>query len=152
MDRTGRGWTSIYSVKLESLRAGDVLTAQARQILDINGLDNAVFDSSEIILAQGRRKVTSGRIARRSGRPSSFTEANGFNCTRGPSAYRTPCTTRKVGQITIERRPVTRNGRPVPLYVNLIARGFPKIAQAKRRAFAEVLRGGSLRVKRFRAG
>ena len=91
MDRSGSGWTSVYSVKLPNLRAGDVITAQARQILEIDQLGNAVFDSSRMVLAQGRRKVKSGRIARRSGAPADFTEANGFNCTQGPSAYRTPC-------------------------------------------------------------
>ena len=149
MDRSGRGWTSVYSVKLSNLRAGDLIMARARQILDIGGLGNAVFDSSQIVLTEGRRKVSSGRIAKRSGHPPLFTEANGFNCTQGPSAYRTPCVSRKVGQITIERRPVNRRGRPVPLYVNLISRGFLKTAQPKRGLFAHVLRGGSLRVKRI---
>jgi hypothetical protein len=152
MDRSGRGWTSVYSVKLSNLRAGDVITARARQILDIGHLGNAVFDSSQIILAQGRRRVRSGRIAKRSGRPPAFTAANGFNCTQGPSAYRTPCASRKVGQITIERRPVNRHGRPVPLFVNVISRGFLKTAQPKRGLSAHVRRGGSLRVERFRAG
>jgi hypothetical protein len=149
MDRSGRGWTSVYSVKLRNLRAGEVITARARQILDIDHLGNAVFDSSQIVLTQGRRKVSPGRIARRSGAPSAFTEANGFNCTQGPSAYRTPCVSRKVGQIRIVRDPVDRRGRSIPLYVNLISRGFLKTAQPKRPSFARVLRGGSLRVNRI---
>jgi hypothetical protein len=148
MDRSGSGWTSVYSVKLRNLRAGEVITARARQVLDIAHLRNAVFDSSRIVLTQGRRKVSSGWIARRSGAPSDFTEANGFNCTQGHSAYRTPCVSRKAGQITIVRKPVGRRGRSVPLYVNLISRGFLKTAQPKRAASAHVLRGGSLRVER----
>jgi hypothetical protein len=148
MDRSGSGWTSVYSVKLPNLRAGDVITARARQILDIAHLGNAVFDSSKIVLTQGRRKVRSGPIAKRSGAPTHFTEANGFNCTQGHSAYRTPCLSRKAGQIRIVREPVGRRGRPVPLFVNLISRGFLKTAQPKRRTSAHVLRGGSLRVER----
>jgi len=145
MDRSG-GWTSVYSVKLPHPKAGDVIVARARQILDIGHLGNAVFDSSQIILAQGRQEAESGRIARRSGTPQTFTEKNGFNCTQGPSAYRTPCLSRKAGLLTIERTPVDRQGREVPLYVNLITRGFLKTAQPKRALSAHILRGGSLRV------
>jgi hypothetical protein len=150
MDRSGAGWTSVYSVKLANLEAGDVITASARQILDIAHLGNAVFDSSQIILTQGRQEVSSGAIARRSSAPTAFTEANGFNCTQGRSAYRTPCVSRKAGQVRIVRKPVGRRGRPVPLFVNLISRGFLKAAQPKRVASAHVLRGGSLRVERVR--
>ena len=150
MDRSG-GWTSVYSVELPSPTAGDVIVARARQILDIGHLGNAVFDSSQIILAEGRQKVRPGRIARRSGTPQTFTEKNGFNCTQGPSAYRTPCLSRKTGLLTIERTPVDRQGREVPLYVNLITRGFLKTAQLKRALSAHVLRGGGLRVRQISA-
>jgi hypothetical protein len=148
----GGGWVSVYSVKLRKLRVGDVITARARQVFDIGGLGNAVFDSNQIVLTQGRRKAQAGRIARRSASPGpALDEANGFNCTQGPSAYRTPCVSRKVGQITIERRPVDRRGHPVPLYVNLICRGLIKEAQPKRAQSAQIRRGGYLRVKRYGA-
>jgi hypothetical protein len=150
MDRSG-GWTSVYSVKLPHPKAGDVIVARARQILDIGHLGNAVFDSSQIILAQGPRKAGTGPIARRSGTPQTFTERNGFNCTHGPSAYRTPCLSRKAGLLTIGRTPVDGQGREVPLYVNLITRGFLKTAQPKRVPSARILRGGSLRVTQISA-
>ncbi len=151
MDRSG-GWTSVYSVRLSNLQRGDVLIARARQILDVGHLDNAVFDSSRIILAQGRHKVTSGPLARSAGAPRTFTEANGFNCTHGPSAYRTPCVSRKAGLTTVARTPVDRRGRPIPLYVNLISRGFLKEAQPKGGGAAHVLPGGGLRITRISGG
>jgi hypothetical protein len=151
MDRSG-GWTSVYSVKLPHPKTGDVIVARARQILDVSHLGNAVFDSSQIILAQDRQKVRPGPVARRSGTPRAFTESNGFNCTQGPSAYQTPCLSRKAGLITIERTPVDGQGREVPLYVNLITRGFLKTAQPKRPLSAHILRGGSLRVRQISAG
>jgi hypothetical protein len=145
------GWVSVYSVKLAHLQAGDVVTADARQVLDISGLRNAVFDSSQIVLTQGRQKVRSGRIARRSGTPgTALDEANGFNCTHGPSAYRTPCVSRKVGQIKIRRNPVNHLGHPVPLYVNLISRGLLKLVQ-KQAPAAHLKGGGYLRVRHYRA-
>lgn len=146
----GGGWVSVYSVKLPNLRRGDVITARARQRLDIRGLGNAVFDSNQIVLTQGPRKVGPGPLARRSAKPGpALDEANGFNCTQGPSAYRTPCVSRKVGQIEIRRRPVDGRGRPVPLFVNLICRGLIKEAQPKRAQAAKIRRGGYLRVKRY---
>jgi hypothetical protein len=148
----GGGWVSIYSVKLPHLQAGDVITAKARQVFDIAGIPNAVFDSNQIVMTRGPRKVESPRLVRRSVTPrASLAEANGFNCTHGPSAYRTPCVSRKVGQVTIRRRPVDHRGRPVPLFVNLICRALVKEAQPKRVASAKIRRGGYLEVKRYLA-
>ena len=44
-----------------------------------------------------------------------ITESNGFNCAQGPSAYRTPCLTRKAGLLEIVRDAVDRRGHPKPL-------------------------------------
>ena len=147
----GGGWKSIYSVKLPNLQRGDVITARARQIFDIGGIPNAAFDSNRIVLTQGPRKTGSGPIARKSAQPGpALTEANGFNCTHGPSAYRTPCVSRKAGQVEIRRAPVDNSGDPVPLYVNLICRGLIKEAQKMRgQGSATIRRGGYLRVKRW---
>ena len=149
----GGGWRSIYSVKLPNLQRGDVITARARQIFDIGGIPNAAFDSNRIVLTQGPRKTGSGPIARNAAQPGpALTEANGFNCTHGPSAYRTPCVSRKAGQVEIKRDPVDNSGDPAPLYVNLIGRGLIKEAQRKRgTGSATIRRGGYLRVKRWSA-
>lgn len=142
----------MYSVKLPHLQAGDVITAHARQLFDIRGIRYAVFDSNQIVLTQGPRKVRAGPIARRSASPGpALDEANGFNCTHGPSAYQTPCVSRKVGQITIKRQPVDHRGHPAPLYVNLICRGLLKFEQPKSSPPAHIRRGGYLRVKRYLA-
>jgi hypothetical protein len=151
---TSGDWVSVYSVRLTNLQQGEVITARARQVLGIAGIPNAVFDSNQLVLTRGRRKVRPSPLVRRSATPrATLSEANGFNCTHGPSAYRTPCVSRKVGLLTIRHPPVDHRGHPVPLYVNLIARGFVKVAQpqAKRVARAKIKRGGYLKVKRYRA-
>ena len=81
-----------------------------------------------------------------------LTEANGFNCTQGPSAYRTPCLTRKAGVAHVRHRPLGRRGHPRPLFLNLISRSFPKLAHAGPRDAARVRGGGELTVYRYRNG
>jgi hypothetical protein len=51
---------------------------------------------------------------------------------------------------TVESLPKTRKGHPRPVYVNLVSRGFPKLAQARGYPASRVLRGGWLTVKRLR--
>jgi hypothetical protein len=144
-------WSSIYSVKLPHLHKGDVVTADARQVYDIGGLSHAAYDMNQIVLTQGRRKTHPGPVARASASPSpALDEANGFNCTHGPSAYQSPCISRKVGEVRIRREPVDRRGRPVPLYVNLICRGLLKVEQ-KSWATAQILDDGFPRVTHYRA-
>jgi hypothetical protein len=58
------------------------------------------------------------------------TEANGFNCTQGPSGYASPCTITKAGAIRITKDvldPAT--GLPGTLYVNLVAAAKPLLAK-----------------------
>ena len=46
--------------------------------------------------------------------------------------------------------PKDARGRPKPLYVNVVARGFPKLAQARGYPPAHLLHGGGLTVTRLR--
>ena len=89
----------------------------------------------------------SRRIVSRSGLA---TETTGFNCTIGSSAFQSPCVAVKAGMAEIERPVKDKRGRPVPLYVNLVTRGFPKLAQARGHPPARVLDGGGLTVRRLR--
>jgi hypothetical protein len=73
------------------------------------------------------------------------TAANGFNCTHGASAYRTPCVARKAGALPIVRRP--GHG---PYYLNLVSRSKPKHSGGEPGDVARVLRRGFLAVTRYR--
>jgi hypothetical protein len=134
------GWRVVYSVKLSHLERGDVVAAAARARTGIGLLPYSAYVASELIIA-GRR--TSIHPFRHDVTLDGLvTEANGFNCTQGPSAYSTPCVTRKAGVARIRRHPVNRHGRPRPLYLNLIQRSFPKLAHAGPGDRAQVLGGG----------
>lgn len=146
------GKTVIYSQRLDNLRAGDVLLIGSRQRTAIQGLP--YFISNQIVVSTRRRAFRPTALSRRTvSRSGLASETNGFNCTIGPSAFQSPCVAIKAGMATIQSVPRDGQGRPKPLYVNLVSRGFPKIAQA-RPAYppARILDGGSLTVRRLRAG
>lgn len=145
------GQRAIYSVKLPRLAAGDVLLARARQVIGIGALPYNTWTAAELILATSPTAIHPGPLARRSARlEGRLTEVNGFNCTHGPSAYESPCVTRKVGQLTMRRRPIGRRGQPKPLYLNLLVRLAPKLADRRAGDRGRVKQGGGLTVTRFR--
>jgi hypothetical protein len=146
------GHRVVYSQRLDGLRAGDVLLLRSKHRTRV--ARHPHFVGSRLIIASRRRATSPGRfVARVSSRHGTATESNGFNCTIGPSAFRSPCTTKKAGMVTIKRDPTTPSGRPRPLFANLISRGFPKRAQMMRGSYPplRIVRGGRLAVKRLRS-
>jgi hypothetical protein len=139
----------VYSVRVPGLRRGDVLAVEARQRTDISHLPYAAYVSDEVVLA-ARPRAT--RPPKPSVTPEQgyITEANGFNCTQGPSQYRTPCVSTKAGAISIRRTSRGRHGRLRPLYVNLVSRSKPKHTQEVPGDVAKLLHGGFLSVVRYR--
>lgn len=143
----------VYSAKLPHLRAGDVISAESKQITSIGHLRYAAFVGSRIVVAtRPTATETSGKVRKWLAFGPNMTERNGFNCTQGPSAFRTPCAGRKAGLARVANDVLRRNGRDRPLYVNLVARTFPKLTAARSGDAARILRGGWLRVTRYSAG
>jgi hypothetical protein len=144
------GKTVIYSQRLGSLERGDVLLVNSKQRTAIRGLP--YFVSNQIVIGTKPNATGPSRLSRRIvSRSGLATETTGFNCTIGSSAFQSPCVGVKAGLATIERPVKDKRGRKVPLYVNVVSRGFPKLAQA-RASFppARVLKGGGLKVQRLR--
>lgn len=142
----------VYSQRLTNLRRGDVLVARAHQLSGISGWPYFVSDQIIVSTRPGATKPSSlsRRVVSRAG---TITETNGFNCTLGPSAFSSPCRSRKVGVARVERVPRSRTGRVKPIYVNLVSRGFPKLAQRRLpRGYppVRILDGGFLDVTRIR--
>ena len=146
-----RGRRVIYSQRLNELRKGDVLEAAATHLITIASLRYPAFIGTDMILARGPRAVSSAGLPRHVATGNGdLTEQNGFNCTHGPSAYRSPCRTRKAGAVRIVRN-VQRDGRSVPLWVNVVAAGAPKGAVPRSGDRMRVLPRGALVIRRFRA-
>lgn len=140
----------VYSQRLDNLQAGDVLLVRSRQRTAIRRYP--YFVSNQIVVSTKRKGTKPSKLARRTvSRTGTATETNGFNCTLGPSAFRNPCVSPKAGLARIERVPRNRRGRKRPLYVNVVSRAFPKLAQARGYPPARILKGGSLTVRRLRA-
>ena len=144
-------WKGVaYSARLDGLRAGDVISATALQDTGIAALSLPAFVGDQIILTTKPNSTTPKRDFSTS--DGQLTPANGFNCTQGPSPYQTPCRSYKAGQVTITRQPLDNLGSPKPLYVNLITRSFPKVAQAKEPDHVDIRAGGYLNVLRYPGG
>ena len=146
------GKTVVYSQRIERVEVGDVLLVRSRQRTAISGLP--YFVSNQIVVSTRRQAARPSALTRRSiSRSGLASETNGFNCTLGPSAFTSPCISVKAGMARVERVPRNGRGRPKPIFVNVVARAFPKLAQARARyAPARVRDGGSLVVRRLRAG
>jgi hypothetical protein len=143
-----KGRRAVYSVKLPPLRAGSVVTASARQRSSIAGLPYNVFIGSRLILATDPDARTSRGVARRLPAPG---EHNGFNCTHGPSAYRNPCLTRKVGLFEVRRAPVNGAGEPVDLYLTLVLGALAKLHPSAPGDRARALPSGELKARVYSA-
>ena len=143
--RFSGGHQVVYSVRLPSPAVGDVFMARARQRTEI-GSRYPYFIANSIIVSKSPLATRPSSLAKRSvSMHGTVTEMNGFNCTPGPSAFRSPCVSRKAGIVRIRRTPDR------PLYMNLVSRGFPMLAQARvYDSPARVLGGGGIEVSRLR--
>jgi hypothetical protein len=146
------GQRVVYSQRIPGLGPGDVLLARATQRTAIEELP--YFVASKIVVSARPNARRPGPLARRIvSRRGTATETNGFNCTLGPSAFRSPCRTRKAGLAVVQQTPRDARGRRRPLFVNLVSRTFPKRAQARLARYppARILGGGELTVTHLRA-
>ncbi len=147
----------VYSVAVPALRAGEVLAADGRFATRIGGLRYNAFVSARLLLAKrpGAIQVTRS-IRDLASHGGLLAKHNGFNCTQGPSGYRTPCVTRKAGALRIRNDAVDKTGAPRMLYVNLVAAARPRLIGPGRRprAFhrAKLAPAGGLDVVRYGSG
>jgi hypothetical protein len=134
----------VLSQRLPPLRDGDVVVAVARQRTGIRELP--YFVAAKLVL-EARPGATAPRanVRRIGSRAATFTDTNGFNCTPGPSAFRSPCRTEKAGLVEIKRSPRR------PLFANLVMRSFPKRVQARASFPPARVEAGRLVVTRVRA-
>jgi hypothetical protein len=141
----------IYSQRLTNLHKGDVIEASARHLVTISSLPYPSFVGSELILTHGPHAVSPTGVAKGAvSTNGQVTEMNGFNCTHGHSAYRSPCRTTKAGAVRIQHS-ISRRGHPIPLYLNVVCAGKAKLTQPQPDDRMRVLADGALVVRRYRA-
>jgi hypothetical protein len=135
-----------YSARVPSVERGTVISAEAHQRLGIGHLPYSAFMGTELFLSSRRAGTSPGRVAHRSATlHGRLTERSGFNCTQGPSAFRTPCESHRAGIVELRRVP-RKEGRALPLYVNLVSRTWPKRTSARRGDRAKILPRGGIKV------
>jgi len=144
--------------RLNRLRAGERLVVEAKMRGGIGHLSYASLVQSRLILARSPRTTKRKLAANIGSFRARFGRQNGFNCTQGYSAHRTPCLVRKVGTMRITRdarkrplRRVGKRGKRVPLYVNLIVGANAVGVQDHRARSGDKMRikGVSIKVRRY---
>jgi len=127
------GQRVVRSIKLDGLRRGDLLRISAKQTMRIASTGYNVFIGTRMILAPSPKDTDSkGFVNDVVSNGGEVTELNGFNCTRGQSAYEDPCRSDKAATVVIQRNPPEERGDPKPLFVNLVVSAAPKLTGADR--------------------
>ena len=139
---------SLYSVKLEGLRAGEQLVVDAKAVAKIGHHPYTAFVTSSLVLSERRdsdsREGWPERVGDLNGQ---IAEANGFNCTQGDSLHENPCVVRKVGVLEITR------DSPRTLFINLASGMKAQLFGDRWRPGdkAKIAKSGYLRVYRYPA-
>jgi hypothetical protein len=124
----------VYSMPIIAPARGEVLAFDVKFLSAINALPFNAFITARVILAHGPFKTRPTKKARTAVRfQGQATEANGFDCTLGPSGYSNPCVTHKSGALRIRRDVVhDKSGTPANLWLNVIAGAKPLLARRVR--------------------
>jgi hypothetical protein len=93
----GTKFTFVRSVQLHDLDAGDEIYVDSNSRTAIGGVPYNVLIQSKMFLARGRNKLDHAGTSAYSSPDGQMAELNGFNCTQGGSAHRTPCVAPKRG-------------------------------------------------------
>ena len=146
----------IYSSKLTDLSAGEKVRVAASARVKTGHLPYGTLLQSQLVLSEKAGSHRHGGIPNQiAGDTAQITEQNGFNCTRGASAHRSPCVIKKAGVIRLaydaRTKPLRNKGPRVPLYVNLVLATKAVYGGEKWRSGdrARVRPGGKIRTWRY---
>jgi hypothetical protein len=89
--------TFVRSLKLNDLEAGDEIYVDAATRTAIGSVPYNVLLQSKVYLARGSGAIDHSGTSRYAAPDGQLAELNGFNCTQGRSAHRSPCSAPKVG-------------------------------------------------------
>lgn len=142
----------VHSIAVPAPRKGEVLAFDGDYLSTIEQLPFNTFISSRVILAETPTATDPSGLARSGVQlRGDATEANGFNCTQGPSGFPTPCTSVKSGAIRITKDAVDSAGQPATLYLNLVGSAKPLLTdeRVKRSQRIELGPSSGLRLLRY---
>lgn len=127
----------VYSIPVKAPREGERLFVESRLKLSIGHLPYKVTFRNGIVLATRRKAVDSAKNSRRVAHDklAKISLRNGWTCTHGRSAHRTPCVVHKVGGIEFTR------SSPGKFFVNVVVGAEARLLDGQR------FRRGSVRVK-----
>jgi hypothetical protein len=119
----------VYSIPIFGPQRGEVIAFDVKFLTAINALPFNTFITSRVIVADGPFETEPTKKAKTSTKfQGQATEANGFDCTLGPSGYSNPCITHKTGAIRFRRDVTHKRGAPANLWLNVIAGAKPLLA------------------------
>jgi len=138
----------VYSVPVKAPRAGEQIFAEAALRIRIGHLKHKVAVRNQIVLAEKPTATQPGRAARRitaDKKRGKISLRNGWTCTKGPSAHKSPCLVHKPGAIRIA------SSSPRTFYVNLVVGTEARLLDGQRFRKGKKARvgRGSLRVWRY---
>jgi len=138
----------VYSKRLNGLDAKDQLAAEAEAFMEVRHLPHDARSSAQIVLADSPNAVRSSSFVRRVAQGGGeMSEINGFNCGKP----RSPCRTHKVGVARLTEDVRNGQGRPVPLFVNLVMASEAKHDTGfNPNQRARIIEGGGIEVLRFK--
>lgn len=136
----------IYSIPVHAPQAGESIVAEAAIRLAIGHLRHNVAVRSGVVLATKPGETEPGKAARRIAydKQAKVSLRNGWSCTRGRSAHKSPCLVFKPGAITFE------DSSPRTFYVNVVVGAEALLLEGQRYRKGSKVRvaGGRLRVWR----
>ncbi len=141
----------VASSRIDSPEPGDVIEAVASARAALRRLPYNALISSQLIVAPGPRATHPGVAAKVMTSRGKLGEQNGYNCTRGPSAFRSPCPIVKAGLARVRSRADGLLDPGQPLYVNLVARAEPLLDRARAHHRVRV-RDPRVRITRYGGG
>ena len=122
----------VHSLPVAAPAKGEVLAFDGGYTATIGQLPFNTFISSRVILAETPTATDPSGLARSAvALRGDATEANGFNCTQGPSGFASPCTSVKAGAIRITKDAVDSSGLPATLYLNLVGSAKPLLVDER---------------------
>ncbi len=145
----------VHSIPIAAPTKGEVLAFDGGYVSTIGQLPFNTFISSRVILAESPTATDPSGLARSAVQlRGDATEANGFNCTQGPSGFASPCTTAKAGAIRITKDAIDGSGVPATLYLNLVGSAKPLLTdqRVKRSQRIELGTSSGLALARYTPG